>query len=55
MSPYNATREHAPFVVSENSNGGHPRPRTGATKKRRDKLESRRANAVAEPVMKKKK
>lgn len=51
---YDATNEFKKFEVSETSSG-HPRPRTGATAKKRTRMESRRAAEVATPAVKGKK
>lgn len=38
-----ATKEHAPFEKKQNAGTGHPRPRKGATAKKRAKENGRRA------------
>lgn len=50
-----AAKEFTPFQRNEKSTGGHPRPRTGATAKkraRRDRQSSERA-AAPQPAKKK--
>lgn len=42
---YDATREYAPFERKENPSGRHPRPRIGATQKKRERELKRRMAA----------
>lgn len=37
-----ASKEHAPIEKKQNAGGGHPRPRKGATAKKRAKENGRR-------------
>lgn len=53
--PSDATKEHAPFERKSTPSGGHPRPRKGATAKKRAKMAERRPEAPAAPVSKGKK
>lgn len=54
--PFDATKEHAPLEKKANPTGGHPRPRKGATAKKRARLAERRPAAPAPaPVTKGKK
>lgn len=38
-----ASKEHAPIEKKQNAGGGHPRPRKGATAKKRAKESGRRS------------
>lgn len=52
---YDATKEFKPFELTGNLNGRHPRPRKGATAKQRNRREARHKEALAAPVIQKKK
>ena len=45
--PLDATKEFAPFEKKANPSGGHPRPRKGATAKKRARHAERRPAAPA--------
>lgn len=45
MSMYDASKECAPFERKENPTGRHPRPRVGATQRKRDREMKRRMAA----------
>lgn len=47
-APKDATTEHAP--ITRTNTGGHPRPRKGATAKKRAKQAQRRPEAPAAPA-----
>lgn len=53
--PFDATKEHAPVEKKANPTGGHPRPRKGATAKKRARQAERRPTAPVAPVTKGKK
>lgn len=48
--PSDATKEHTPFEKKANPGGGHPRPRKGATAKKRARMAERRPAAPAAPA-----
>lgn len=58
-TPYNAAKEFSKVEISEKSTGGHPRPRTGATAKKRrremDRQLAAKSSQAAAPVTAKKK
>jgi len=47
-APRDATKEHAPVEKKSDANGRHPRPRTGATAKKRAKENAARERMGSE-------